>query len=297
METPLIAEEGRGFASGLTAAFSSRRRQQSGVHQRRRSFFSRDDALTLGDNYQKAAALVDLADDGVGLPEEILNDKRFEKAAKFYFIYIRLDLLWSLNLFAIVVLNFLEKPLWCQKNGSDVCVERKYYFLGQLPYLNERQSLTYEGITLLILTIYNLFPLAYEGLHRYWENNLNKLKVRRSDDGSMGGGGRRSTETRLSALSLHLSNGLEMWTREGGHKIEVKGWEAMGEVVLLLVLVCDMLALSTLFLLFSSWLAYVIFEDTEQGESMFTSYGTTLYQMFVLFTTSNNPDVWVPAYK
>ncbi|XP_020242934.1 two pore calcium channel protein 1-like [Asparagus officinalis] len=39
------------------------------------------------------------------------------------------------------------------------------------------------------------------------------------------------------------------------------------------------------------------FEDTQQGKIMFHSYGATLYQMFVLFTTSNNPDVWIPAYK
>lgn len=56
-------------------------------------------------------------------------------------------------------------------------------------------------------------------------------------------------------------------------------------------------ALGFLFLLFSSWLAYVMFEDTQQGKIVFTSYGITLYQMFVLFTTSNNPDVWIPAYK
>lgn len=56
-------------------------------------------------------------------------------------------------------------------------------------------------------------------------------------------------------------------------------------------------ALSLLFLLFASWLAYVTFEDTLQGKTMFSSYGATLYQMFVLFTTSNNPDVWIPAYK
>ncbi|KAK4386003.1 Two pore calcium channel protein 1A [Sesamum angolense] len=59
----------------------------------------------------------------------------------------------------------------------------------------------------------------------------------------------------------------------------------------------NVLALWLLFLLFSCWLAYVIFEDTEQGKTIFTSYGATLYQMFILFTTSNNPDVWIPAYK
>lgn len=58
-----------------------------------------------------------------------------------------------------------------------------------------------------------------------------------------------------------------------------------------------MQALLLLFLLFSSWLAYIIFEDTEQGKLKFSSYGITVYHMFILFTTSNNPDVWIPAYK
>jgi two pore calcium channel protein len=56
-------------------------------------------------------------------------------------------------------------------------------------------------------------------------------------------------------------------------------------------------ALLLLFLLFSSWLAYVLFEDTAQGKTVFTSYGATLYQMSILFTTANNPDVWMPAYQ
>ncbi|KAG8055862.1 hypothetical protein GUJ93_ZPchr0001g30116, partial [Zizania palustris] len=59
----------------------------------------------------------------------------------------------------------------------------------------------------------------------------------------------------------------------------------------------NVLALSLVFLLFASWLAYVIFEDTLQGKTIFSSYSATLYQMFILFTTSNNPDVWIPAYK
>ena len=46
-----------------------------------------------------------------------------------------------------------------------------------------------------------------------------------------------------------------------------------------------------------SWVAYVTFEDTQEGKLLFTSYGTTSHQMFVLFTISNNPDVWILAYK
>jgi len=59
----------------------------------------------------------------------------------------------------------------------------------------------------------------------------------------------------------------------------------------------ELQALGLLFLVFASWVAYVIFEDTIQGKTVFTSFSTTLYQMFLLFNTANNPDVWVPAYK
>ncbi|THF97313.1 hypothetical protein TEA_013068 [Camellia sinensis var. sinensis] len=48
------------------------------------------------------------AEDGVGLPEQILDQSSFETAAKFYFIFTRFDILWSLNYFALIVLNFLE---------------------------------------------------------------------------------------------------------------------------------------------------------------------------------------------
>lgn len=68
-------------------------------------------------------------------------------------------------------------------------------------------------------------------------------------------------------------------------------------ILMLTICFSSLQALGLLFLLFSSWVAYVMFEDTQQGKTVFTSFGTTLYQMFVLFTTSNNPDVWIPAYK
>lgn len=40
-----------------------------------------------------------------------MGDARFERAGKYYFWYIRFNWLWSLNLFALVLLNFLEVSL------------------------------------------------------------------------------------------------------------------------------------------------------------------------------------------
>ncbi|WOL20569.1 two pore calcium channel protein 1 [Canna indica] len=292
MEAPLITEEGS--SDGVRAALAGRPAYH--IYQRRKSAYGRSDAIAYGDSYQKAAALVDLAEDGVGLPEEILNDMRFEKAAKFYFVYIRFDFLWTFNLFALIVLNFLEKPLWCARYGGDSCEEREYFFLGQLPYLTSGECLTYEGITLLILAIHTFFPLSYEGLHIYWKNHVNKLKVILL----------LVLVCDMFVYVLFVSNVLIY-----SLPLRVAPYIRIIFVILTVRELCrcmvtlagmavtylNVLALSTLFLLFASWLAYVTFEDTVQGKTMFSSYGTTLYQMFVLFTTSNNPDVWVPAYK
>ncbi|CAI0549730.1 unnamed protein product [Linum tenue] len=202
-------------------------------YQRPEHFYRRADAITYGSNFQKAAALVDLAEDGVGLPEQILDHSSFGTAAKYYFVFIKFDFIWTLNYFALILLNFLEKPLWCANCADDCCKDRGYFYLGQLPYLNTLETLIYEVVCLAILVadllVYGLYlsPVAF------------------------------------SVLPVRIAPYIR--------------------VVFLILSI--------------SWVAFVMFEDTEQGNTVFTSYAITLYQMFVLFTTSNNPDVWIPAYK
>ncbi|KAJ1434547.1 Voltage-dependent channel domain superfamily [Sesbania bispinosa] len=236
----------------------------TGRRYRQRGIFGRSDAITYGSNYEKAAALVDLAEDGVGIPEQILDSSNFQSYARFYFIFTKCDLIWSLSYFALIVLNFLEKPLWCEKYTTQSCKDREYFFLGQLPYLSAAECLIYEAFCILILVadmlVYALYmsSLAFDFLPF-----------------------RIAPYIRVVLFVLNI--------RE------------LRETVIILVGMLDtylnILALGLLFLVFASWVAYVIFEDTIQGKTVFTSYGTTLYQMFLLFTTANNPDVWVPAYK
>ncbi|XP_074302314.1 two pore calcium channel protein 1B-like isoform X2 [Silene latifolia] len=257
---------------------------------------TRSKAITTGSSYQRAAALVDLAEDGIGLPEEILNQSSFENSVKLYFTYTRFDFLWTLNYFALIVFNFLEKPIWCSKSNQHSCNDRDYYFLGQLPYLTGAESLIFEVITLVLLMVHTLFPISYEGAHIYWKRSINIFKVALL----------LLLTADILVNVLHLSpvavNYLPfriapyirvvffiLYIRELSRSVIV--------LVGMLPTYLNVVALMLLFLLFSSWIAYVMFEDTKQGEEIFTSYGTTLYQMFVLFTTSNNPDVWIPAYK
>ncbi|KAJ9170953.1 hypothetical protein P3X46_019012 [Hevea brasiliensis] len=283
MEKPLLGE--------TSGDGSFKERDQTSTFNRR------SDAITRGSRFQKAAALVDLAEDGVGLPEQILDQSNFESVAKFYFIYTQFDIIWTLNYFALIVLNFLEKPLWCLNYPAHSCENaRDYYFLGQLPYLTAAESLIYEGITLVILIANIFFPISYEGSRIFWRNPLNLLKVICLS----------ILVADLVVYSLYLSPvaidylpvRIAPYIRVILFILSIRDLQN-GIIILagMLGTYVNVLALWLLFLLFSSWLAYVMFEDTQQGKTVFTSYGTTLYQMFVLFTTSNNPDVWIPAYK
>ncbi|CAA0819904.1 Two pore calcium channel protein 1 [Striga hermonthica] len=261
--------------------------------RRRKPLFNRrSDAIAHGSPYQKAAALVDLAEDGIGIPEEILDQSTYESSLNSYLVFIQFDILWSLNYFALILLNFLEKPLWC----GEECSDRGYYYLGELPYLTGTESLIYEAVSILILVFHILFPITYEGCSIYWKSYLNRLKV-----------------LLLIVLALDLSvyaiyvSPVAFYTlpfriapyiRVVFFVLNIR--DIRDSIIILAGMLgtyLNVLALWLLFLLFSSWLAYVIFEDTVQGRTLFTSYGETLYQMFVLFTTSNNPDVWIPAYK
>ncbi|CAL0323640.1 unnamed protein product [Lupinus luteus] len=272
------------------------RGENSGRRDRPRGLHRRSDALTYGSNYEKAAALVDLAEDGVGLPEQILDSSSFQTYAKFYFIFTKFDLIWSLSYFALIVLNFLEKPLWCENNTTHSCKDREYFFLGELPYLTAVECIIYEGIILFLITIHTFFPISYEGSHIYWKNTTSQLKVfcLLVLVADMLVYMLYSSPLAFNFLPFRIAP----YIRVVLFVLNVRG---LRETVIILAgmlaTYLNVLALGLLFLLFASWVAYVMFEDTIQGKTVFTSYGTTLYQIFILFTTSNNPDVWVPAYK
>ncbi|KAF7850532.1 hypothetical protein BT93_L5417 [Corymbia citriodora subsp. variegata] len=234
---------------------------ESSDARRKDRFNRRSDALAYGTPYQKAAALVDLAEDGVGLPVQILDQSNFESVTKFYFFFTKFDIIWSLNYLALIVLNF------------------------------------FESITLVILLIHTFFPISYEGFCIYSRNRLNQIKVV----------GLLLLVADLIAYALYLSPAVALnylpfraapYVRVVFFIMNIR--ELRATILILggmLGTYLNILALLLLFLLFSSWVAYVMFEDTEQGKTEFTSYGATLYKMFVLFTTSNNPDVWISAYK
>ncbi|KAK7845064.1 two pore calcium channel protein 1a, partial [Quercus suber] len=156
------------------------------------------------------------------------------------------------------------------------------------------------GISLFILVIHTFFPISYEGYYLYWKSLLNRLKVFKFVTQIADKFTKEIAATKTSTASTMMDQNKKTVELRATIFILAGILGTYLNVLfscLLLTAFLELQALGLLFLLFSSWLAYVMFEDTQQGKIVFTSYGTTLYQMFVLFTTSNNPDVWIPAYK
>jgi len=59
------------------------------------------------------------AEDGVGLPVEVLGQPNFEHAAKLYFWFIGLNPIWAINLAVLLLLNFFEvSPLTMEFSSS-----------------------------------------------------------------------------------------------------------------------------------------------------------------------------------
>ncbi|RZC47818.1 hypothetical protein C5167_040764 [Papaver somniferum] len=174
MDKPLLIDvQGEGDGS------TSNGRRNS-IPFRRRRF----NAISHGSSYERAVALVVLAEDGIGLPEQVLESEDYGKAAKIYFIFIWFNPLWFLNLFSLLLLNFLE-VVFLLILAADVVV-------------------------------YALLPV-----------NSIPLRV--------------APYIRVVFVILNLG--------------------------------------------------------TQQGRTTFYSFGVTMYQMFLLFNRSNDPDVWIPAYK
>ncbi|KAG6553595.1 hypothetical protein Mapa_004509 [Marchantia paleacea] len=261
------------------------------------TFGGRTVAIVGGDTYQRAAALVDLAEDGEGIPSEVLEQENLKLATTLYFVYTRLDPFWNLNLAALILLTFFEVPLWCNGKFPEPCGSKAKYYLGDLPYLTREQSLIFEIIIFVILLVYTFFPILFMGKKLFWSNALNSVKV-----------------VLLVILAIDTLLDLFYVTPTGplsslpfrvapyvrvilvaSNLSEVR--DSVKTLVQILPDFFDVAALLTLFLLFSSWLGYILFEDTVQGREVFSSFPATLYGMTILFTTSNNPDLWLPAYK
>ena len=56
------------------------------------------------------------------------------------------------------------------------------------------------------------------------------------------------------------------------------------------------MAFTTIFIMYYSWMGQRLFSGTLQGTTYFDTFSDSFFNMLVLMTTSNYPDIMLPAY-
>ncbi|GAQ86801.1 hypothetical protein KFL_003120080 [Klebsormidium nitens] len=258
----------------------------------------RGKAFKTGSKVQQAAALVDIAYDGEGLPESFLDSPHFSEKADYYLFYNAAGPLWLATYAALLLLNFVEIPSWCLTRHEHSCGDPKEYWLGDVPYLPPTVFLIVELVLFVLLAAHVLFPLLYAGPKLYKESPKDAIST-----------------GLLLLLGLDIVRQmLFVWTDFPVVELESVRLAPYLRVLIFLVSVkevrdnlwtvvtivpnfMDIFILGFVYVAFSSWLAYVLFEDTLQGKEEFTTFSITSLKMVILFTGSNNPDVWQKAYE
>ena len=59
----------------------------------------------------------------------------------------------------------------------------------------------------------------------------------------------------------------------------------------------EMVIFIAVYIIYFSWIGLRLFKGTIEGISYFDSFGDACFNMLVLMTTSNYPDVMMPAYR
>lgn len=257
-------------------------------------------ALGFGTNFEKGAALVDKALDGEGIEKSILDGLREGgKEAHFnYFLFIFLEGLWNINLIVLFLINFFEVPLWCKHSFPNPCRDDGRYGLTGIPFLPRKYTLLIEVITLIIVAFQTFGPLCFKKKKDFFSNPFDICRI---------------VLVGLLAVDVFLYS-LYVFNFQQGplHDLSFRGAQYLRILVvimnasdlrrmLMIFLTAftnylDMIVFLSVFLIFSSWLAYILFEDTPQGD-IFSNYFTTFYHMHVLLQSQNSPDEWLPAYK
>lgn len=258
MERPLI--ESRRSSPGSSHPAADRGSSPSVLTIDRRG-----DAFKTGSQVQQAAALVDIAYDGEGLPESLLADPEFSRKANYYLLYNAARPLWLATYAALLLLNFVELPSWCLNRHEHTCANPKEYWLGDVLYFPPNVFLMIELVIFLLLAAHILFPLLYAGPKLYQESPKDAISA-----------------GLLLLLGLDILRQMLFWwtqfpvvepqsVRLGPYLrvliflVSVKEMrDNLWTVVAVVPKFLDIFILGFVFLVFSSWLAYVLFEDTIQ---------------------------------
>lgn len=223
-------------------------------------------------------------------PPEAAASRRAHRA---FAIDLRLQAWKEPVAYALVVVYFFQQPLWAVRaaeRGFPGLYPNPLYPSFNVPTLPPWAVLAVEAVLLGVLAFDVGLNLVAQGVSRCWAHGRSRAAAL-----VLG------ATVAATASSRFLP---ESWLPLGPYLrvalVVVHSHPVRNQLRVVQQAVPRFAGVATLLLLFlalSSWLAIILFpSDTAEGRAVMPSFGEASWQLLILLTTANFPDVMMPAY-
>lgn len=254
-----------------------------------------EEAIQDVSNVEKAATLIEQALHKRYMPPEVLHQRDCGKALKAFLLYHHLS---ALRLVVVLIFAFLpvvETPAWCHEPQPHPCGDPDVVVLSGIRYLSYHTTITIEAVCLVALAVLLRLQYAFLGWQGFKRRHVPVYETLLV--------GLNIADILIGLVFLHglqapvparISPYLRIFLIIAFSKALRGCFRTVLRIVRNFIDVAFLLAV---FILFSSWLAFVVFRHTAQGDVEFRTFPKTANALFVLLTTANNPNVWVLAFN
>ncbi|CDW71336.1 two-pore calcium channel [Stylonychia lemnae] len=232
-----------------------------------------------------------MIDKGIKKNIRMIKTDRGKLARK---IYVKLNFLRNFTLLGLVILMFFEKPDWCLRDpnlkDTNSCNAEGLIPNSGIPYFSPTTSKILQLVLILILL---LFQISKRMFLKQTRNSERYFRI----------------QFALSVL-IYLDVFLSFVIAEYPFpwiaallrnfllviiiKIVRETWRRFIQVV---IDSFQMVLFIIIYIMFFAYLGMRLFLGTVEGVQYFETYVDSLYNMLVLLTTSNFPDIMLPAYQ
>ncbi|KAK9820293.1 hypothetical protein WJX72_008669 [[Myrmecia] bisecta] len=208
-----------------------------------------------------------------------------------YALQLRLRPALLVAVAGLLVLSFLEEPLWCRaaKLQSERPCQSSLYPTSNLPYLGQGAAFAVEGTCLAVLLL-DVSLQAYSKGRRFLFKAQLGLAACFTALACTDFVWAVATPYHWIRFALPIRTAIAM-----NHSRDV--WRQCRLVVGILPSFFSVGVVVLALLFFFSWCGTLIFHnDTEEGQKYFSTVQGAMWSLLILMTTCNYPDVMMPAY-